>query len=641
MRSVPAQRLLPLAGLVLLALLGVGVYWNGLNGGFIFDDFPNLVDDPDWRLTSLDFTSIAQVMGNGVTGDVGRPLALLSFGLNYYFTGLAPWPMKVTGLALHLLNSMLVFALASGLIGRVLSMSSSQVRLTAFMVATAWMVHPLQVSTVLYVVQRMEMGGATGALIALLCYLKARSSVPCSRAALFWWCGAVVGAGIGLAFKETAILIPVYTLLIEVFLLKFRNPDGTRARALSVLYAFGATGAALLYFAVILPGALVPERYSARDFSLAGRLYSQPAILLNYLQQIMLPWPESLKFYYDNAQVPPSWRSTVFIVPMLALVALLTAAWGVRKRWPLTALGIGWFFASHLLTSNVVPLELAFEHRNYLAIAGVALALVQPLGALMQRWTVEARRTVGGVLLLFVAAMGWIQVQTWADPMRLALTLSNRNPDSSRAGYELGRALLASAPADPASPAWALAEKEFTHAASLPGSSPLPEQALIILKSNQGRAQLPEVWAALERKISRRSLGPQEVGALEAIVACRVEGGCRPAEEQVLFALLSTATAENPRSSRVRVVFSNYAFNVMRDPDLAMRLIREAVQISPKDLGCRLWLLRMGLASNLLQVSEARQGLGILRAVNHRHAYDRDIEGLEHWLVASQQTTGE
>lgn len=641
MRSMPAQRLLYSAGLVLLTLVGGIVYWNGLNGGFIFDDFPNLVDDPDWRLTSLDTTSVVQVMGNGVTGDVGRPLALLSFGLNYYFTGLAPWPMKATGLALHLLNSGLVFALASALFGRVLRVSAVQVRLMAFAVATVWMVHPLQVSTVLYIVQRMEIGGATGILIALLCYLKARSSTPWSRAAFFWWCSTALGAVIGVAFKETAILIPAYTLLLEVFVLKFRNSDGARARALFLMYALGGLGAAVLYFTVILPGALVPERYSARDFSLAGRLYSQPGILLNYIQQIVLPWPESLKFYYDNAEVPPSWRSSAFIVPMLALVTLSSVVWVLRKHWPLTALGIGWFFVSHLLTSNVVPLELAFEHRNYLAIAGIALALAQPLAALMGRWTIEARRTVVVVLLLFVAAMGWVQVQTWADPMRLALTLSNRNPDSSRAGYELGRALLASSPADPASPAWALAEKEFAHAASLPGSSPLPEQALIILSSHQGRAQLPEIWASLERKISKRALGPQEVGALEAIVACRVEGGCRPAKEQALFTLLSSATAENPRSSRVRVIFSNYAFNVMKDPPLAMKLIREAVQISPLDLGCRLWLLRMGLASNLLEVDEARQGLGILRAVNHRKIYDRDIASLEHWLATNQQKTGE
>jgi len=234
---MPAQRLLLLAGLALLALVGLVIYWNGLNGGFIFDDFPNLVDDPDWRLTSLDGASVAQVMGSGVTGDVGRPLALLSFGLNYYFTGLAAWPMKATGLALHLLNSALVFALASALIGRVLRISAAQARLMAFAVATVWMVHPLQVSTVLYIVQRMEMGGATGILIALLCYLKARSSIPWSRAAFLWWCSTALGAVIGLAFKETAILIPAYTLLLEVFVLKFRNPDGARARALLLMYA--------------------------------------------------------------------------------------------------------------------------------------------------------------------------------------------------------------------------------------------------------------------------------------------------------------------------------------------------------------------------------------------------------------------
>lgn len=638
MQSVPAQRILRFGALLLLLLVGVVVYWNGLKGGFIFDDFPNLVDDEDWRLVSLDAGSIKAAMTEGITGDAGRPLALLSFGLNYYFTGLAAWPMKATGLAVHLLNSLLVFAFASALMRRVLSAPVAKVRLIALAVALAWMVHPLQASTVLYVVQRMELGAATGVLIALNCYLHARSSTPRSMKAVLWWCGVVLGTVLGLGFKETAILVPAYALVLEVFVLGFRNADGTRARALIALYAVGILAAAAMFFAIVLPGAMSPERYSARDFSLAGRLLSQPGVLLDYLQQIILPWPESLKFYYDNVGVPTSWLAPAFMVPMLLLMALAGFGWAVRKRWPLTALGIAWFFVSHALTSNVVPLELAFEHRNYLALAGIALAWVQPLRALMARCTRGVAVTVVSVLLFFVAGMGWVQVQTWADPMRLALTLSNRNPDSPRAGYELGRTLLALNPDAPRSPAWGLAEKEFEHAAALPGGSPLPEQALIILHSYQGRTQSPQVWASLERKISRRALGPQESGALEAVVACRVQGGCHPVDERVLLDLLTTATVANPNSSRIRLVFANYAFNAMKDYPLAMELLREAVRISPDDTGAQLWLLRMGLASNLLGLEEGRKGMGILTAANSRHAYDPDIKHLEHWLAEQQQT---
>ena len=46
--------------------------------------------------------------------------------------------------------------------------------LAAFVIALAWAVHPLQVSSVLYIVQRMEMLVATFTLLALLAYLRGR-----------------------------------------------------------------------------------------------------------------------------------------------------------------------------------------------------------------------------------------------------------------------------------------------------------------------------------------------------------------------------------------------------------------------------------------------------------------------------------
>ena len=236
--------------------------------------------------------------------------------------------------------------------------------------------------------------------------------------------------------------------------------------------------------------------------------------------------------------------------------------------------------------------------------------------------------------------MGYVQALSWGDPVRLALTLTTRNPESPRAGYEYGRQLLALAGNDPHTLGWSMALGEFEHAAALPNASPLADQALIILGSRIGDP-LPEmVWARFGEKMLRRPVGPQEIAALEGVVECRVEQRCRFADEHQLFRLLVNVVQQNPRSARLRAIYANYAFNVVGDRELAMRMIREAVALSPRDPGYRLWLLQIGLASNLLQRTEAEEALVVLRRANGRGIYASDIKRLEQWQARQSYLRG-
>lgn len=621
--------------LMLLPVVGLLVYWKGLAGGFVFDDFPNLVEDPDWKLVSLDWPSLVRVVSSGITSDFGRPLALLSFALNHYFTGMNPVAMKASGLALHLVNTVLVYGLVLALVQRAWAAAAPRADAVAGLLACLWMVHPLQVSTVLYVVQRMELGACTGVLVALLCYLRARAGSQRGWRAFPWWCGVAAGTLLGLGFKETALLVPGYTLMLEVFILKFADRQGRRQWWLVGGYAIGATAAAAVFLLKVLPVAMEPATYAARDFSLVERMLTQAPVLLHYLKQILLPWPESLSFYYDNFPVHSGLDAGV-VWSWICLVALVLLAWCLRHRWPLLSLGVGWFLVAHALTSNVYPLELVFEHRNYFALFGVLLALAQPMACVLRPLGTGARLLLLGALLTFVATMGFVQVLSWSDPARLAMTMATRNPDSPRAGYEFGRILLAAANDDVRSPAWSLAEKEFEHAAGLPGNSPLAEQAVIIMAAHAGHPAPPDAWAGLERKLTRRALGPQQFSALEAIVECQASRRCPQDGMQVLMQLLPRLTQTNPASARIRAIYANYAFNVLSDPQLAMLLIREAAALSPQDIGYRIWLVRMGLASNLLESKEARSALGVLVAADNQHAYGQDIQALRQWLATQR-----
>ncbi len=102
---------------------------------------------------------------------------------------------------------------------------------------------------------------------------------------------------------------------------------------------------------------------------------TQSRVLSMYLVQILIPLPYFQKFFYDNFPVSTSlinpWNT---LIAVTILTSLLFSAFKFRKKIPIYSLGIFLYFLGHIITSNIIPLELAFEHRNHLPIIGILLA---------------------------------------------------------------------------------------------------------------------------------------------------------------------------------------------------------------------------------------------------------------------------
>ena len=165
--------------LIALLALAAACYWPGLRGPWLFDDYPNILENAAIRLDGLNGLALqkAAFVEHGA-GPLGRPVAYASFALNHYFADgtASAFPFKLTNLAIHLLNVLLVWALA-GLIGRRL-WSAPQAAVFALAAAALFALHPIMLSSVLYVVQRMSSLAATFSLAALICWLRARARWP-------------------------------------------------------------------------------------------------------------------------------------------------------------------------------------------------------------------------------------------------------------------------------------------------------------------------------------------------------------------------------------------------------------------------------------------------------------------------------
>jgi hypothetical protein len=615
---------------LLLAALALTAYWPGLSGGFLLDDYSNLQLNPDWKVTANEWSQWQRAVSGGVAGAFGRSLAMLSFAVNHFLTGMAPWPMKLTNVLMHLANGLLVWALCRKLFRLASAKGPAPGDLTAWFIAAAWLLHPIQVSTVLYLVQRMEIGVQAFTLLSLLCYVTGRSRQLQGRAGGQWLVAALLSMLCGLGFKESALLLPAYFAVLELTLFGFRRASGERSKTLIATFVIGAVSALVVFVAWFIPQYATAEAYAIRDFTLVERLLTQPRVLVMHLVQMVWPSPGSFLFYYDHIRPSTGLMSPpTTVLSMIVLAGLAALAIGVGRRRPLVAIGIGFFFVAHSLTSNIIPLEMVFEHRNYFALLGILLAAA---GAMGGRWpkTWEAG-TYGGIMAAAVLALGgltFMQASDWSNPLRLSNTLAARNFESVRANYALGSDWLSVSGDDTSHVLWSLALKQFQHVASLPGNSMLGEQGQIIMLSRAGRPVPPDVWERLRRKMVAKAATSQEELILFALNDCRINLGCKLDDRQ-MQATLDAAVTRNPQSSSLHAQYANFAFNVMGNKNLAVALMEAALAISPDSPILRAGLIKFMLSTGQADSVRVERELELLKAANDDGSLDAELEAIQ------------
>lgn len=618
--------MLPAVATVLL--LTALVYWPGLAGGFVLDDFPNIVDNSALTQGTFSPASLLKAAFSMDSGPTGRPLSMLSFALEAHIFGLNPWVMKLTNLGIHLLNGLLVFLL----LRRILRLAAPEEKpntppLTrpdsvALIIATAWLLSPINLTGVLYVVQRMESLAALFMLSGLIAYItgreRMRSGQPGGMALI--WTGIAFGTTLGVLAKESAAMLPVYALVLEAVLFHGRGRNGRIDRQVLVLFIATLIVPAILGLAWLLPEVLSGAAYSNRPFDLAQRLWTEGRAMWSYIGWTLAPNLKALSLYHDAYPISTGWLRPITTLPAaLGLIALLGLSLGLLRRRPLIALGILWFLGGHLLVSTILPLELVYEHRNYLPSIGILLALFSLILLEPPKLPLKAAR-LGFVvcLVMLYGFLTFLRASTWGDPLLLASTEAARHPDSPRANYALGQMLTVLA-LDASAPQFALGMKSFADAARLPLAGLLPAQALIFLSAKHELPVNPQWWERMRQIIATRPLAAQDISALYALIDCRIQHLCH-FDDRELARTLALAAKKNPHRPVVLTLYANYAANIAHDYRLAQALMQRAVALAPAH--AQFWENLVTLQIALGQAEAARAGIERLGELNHLGSQD-------------------
>lgn len=426
-------------GLIVAVLAGL-VFVPGLPGEFVFDDVPNITTNEAVHLTDLSVEGLSRVLSTPQPSGTTRVLPTLSFAVDYWRGG-GPDPMvfKTTNIVIHALTAcVLAWFFRSLLV--VAGVADERVRWLAPALALGWAAHPLQVSSVLYTVQRIQMMGTLFVLLALWTYLKARHAQIDGRPGRTGLLLTLLLWAVAMGCKEDSSLLPAYTLALELTLLRFAAAETHLAGILRRGYLLAVVAGTAAYLLLIVPHYWQWDAYMGRDYSTVERLLTEARVLCMYLWQIVVPLPQHMPFYYDWLQPSRGLLQPWTTLPAIAVVlGVLGMAWRLRTRWPLFALGVFLFFGAHFITSNVVGLELAFEHRNHFALIGAVLAVGSLLAHAGQRLRIRlAVQAIACVAVLGVLATGTlVRSHTWGSTLTIARLATEQAPGSSRAWTQL------------------------------------------------------------------------------------------------------------------------------------------------------------------------------------------------------------
>ncbi|MFH1982582.1 MAG: tetratricopeptide repeat protein [Pseudomonadota bacterium] len=436
--------------LLIPVILVILVYAGTLRYPFIFDDIPNIVDNPAIRLDRLDASGLLQAAFK--SPQTRRPVSNVSFAINYRFGGYAVAGYHCVNILVHIVTGMVFYLLAAETLRLIRGAGVEGQRdtagargaardgtdLVALAAATVWMIHPLQIQSVTFIVQRMNSMAAMFYILSMLFYVRSRiASGPWKKTAGFSL--AALSGLLAVGSKEIAVTLPFFLLLYEWFFFQNLDPRWLRRQWPWAAFLFAVAVGILFFYLGENPLGRIIGDYWHRDFTVIERLLTQPRVVLFYLSLLAFPRPDRLNLDHDfeisrSLLAPPATMAAIIAVTAIFLLALVSA-----RRHRLLSFALLWFLGNLVIESSVIGLELVFEHRTYLPSMFLILALTA--GAARTGFGRRTKAMALGVLVLSLGLWTNERNRVWQDDLTLWQDSAAKSPQKPRPNNKLGVAL--------------------------------------------------------------------------------------------------------------------------------------------------------------------------------------------------------
>jgi len=428
--------------LLALGTLVFLIYANTLTGPFIFDDKPNILQNQYIRIDRLSPGSLARAALESPARH--RPVANISFALNYYFHRYNAVGFHFVNILIHIINGVLLYLFAKiTLLTPALKADYDRFKSGWIPLFTAlvWTLHPLQTQAVSYIVQRMTSLATLFYLLCLWLYAKYRLSESTKHAS--WLLAGCVASGVmAVGSKEIAATLPLW------YFFQGARPVWLKKKIPIIAGAFVLFVILSLLFLGMQPLDRITADYAHHHITLSQRVLTEFRVVIFYLSLLIWPQPSRLNLDHDfiisNSLMDPA--STLLSLVLIA--GSLGAAIFLARKRPLISFCILWFFGNLVIESSVIGLEIIFEHRAYLPSAMLIFMLVN----LAVKY-IKPRQICVAVLCIVVAVGSFWTYQrnkVWGDAISLWQDCASKSPGKARPYNNLGVVLARAGQTDAA-----------------------------------------------------------------------------------------------------------------------------------------------------------------------------------------------
>jgi len=426
----------------LFIVLSLSIYSNSLFNGFVWDDHFLIEDNPYiknfnhildfftkdfWKNTPVDFSS-----------GFYRPLVLISFTIDYKIWDLNPFGFHLINLAIHLLNSLLLFCLIK---------SISNDYFLSLLGSIFFCVHPIQTEVVNAVSNRGDLLATFFILLTILFYLKFSL-----KGRISFYILSIISLFFALLSKEIAMIALFLLLLVDLYFISDFNYKKIFAKRYIFLgYLFTLFLYILVRVAVLGINNTFAITSSDRYISIFPviNLYSHLLLVskIIFLYFRLLVFPINLCVDYIVLPSPRAFElanifALTFLLSSIALIILL------RKRQREISFSLLWFFITILPLSNLFPISNTITER-FLYFPSIGFCL---LAATIFTFAFKKGfRKLVFKILIFVILISLIffymhntvlRNYDWNSDLSLWNKAVVTFPDSVRAHYNLGVAYL-------------------------------------------------------------------------------------------------------------------------------------------------------------------------------------------------------
>ena len=414
-------------GLILVGavILTYSPVWHA---GFIWDDDQIVTANPvivgPLGLKEIWTTSAADIC----------PLTITTFWVEHALWGLAPLPYHLVNVLMH------------GACGVALWRVLRSLRVPgAWLGATLWALHPLQVESVAWITEMKNTESGLFFLLSILFFMRwlGTKNLEARREENWAYALTLLFAAMAMAGKSSTVILPV-VLCLCAWWMEGRWQWRNMARVFPIFLMSVAAGlVSMSTQALHLAEAADPQW--ARSWP--QRLVTAGDAVWFYLGKLI--WPHPLITIYPRWMIDAGQLGSY--LPLCAVILVLFIFWLKRDSWARS-----WFFVFAYFLAALLPIlglvDMTFfrysfvaDHFQYLAGMG-PLALAGAGLSLFLHDVLPGKRLVHsclcGALMLALGLMSWSRAWVYEDQETLWTDTLAKNPNCSTAHSGLGAFLL-------------------------------------------------------------------------------------------------------------------------------------------------------------------------------------------------------